>query len=225
MESDVKPSEIDWVFCWRTSTGEVRQGARDAAFNGHPVRYRPKAVSPDAGLRTIVLGRMGTCPHRPRGPRLDEQGTISRMAIHVWGHVDRARLVPARTGRELRVLRDAAHAAVQSGEVHEWALAAICARGQVRWAVHVGGAPAFVAALAARVGAPWTVEVREKLVGSRMNGSQVFCLDGEGHVTETLEADSVFDDASPDESPPLPRGPSPTRTKATISRRRSSARR
>jgi hypothetical protein len=200
MESDVQPNEIDWVFCWRTITGDVRPGGRDTRFNGQPVRYRPRAVSPDAGLRTIVHGREGSCAHPPSGPRLDEQGGISRMALHVWGHVVRAHIVPARTERELRVLRDAAHAAVLSGEASEWALAAIHARRRVHGATHIGATPEVVSDLAARVDAPWTLEVREKLVGSWMKGGQILCLDRDGRVTDTLEADTVFDDS------PLPTG-------------------
>ncbi len=183
MERDVQPNDIDWVFCWRTSTGDVRQGARDTAFNGQPVRYRPSGSKSSAGLRTIVAGRLGTCRRPPTGPRLDEQGAISRMCMFVSGYVNRASLVPARTKGELGVLCDAAHAAVLSGDASEWALAAIHARERVRWAVHIAALPAVIPDFAARVDAPWTLEVREKLVCSWMKGGQILCLDREGRVT------------------------------------------
>ena len=195
MQRDIQTNEIDWVFCWRTSTGEVRAGARDAAMSGKPVLYQPSTSGPCAGLRTIVRGRVRTCPLPPTGPRLDGQGAITRMCMFVSGYVNSPTLVPARTTRELRVLRDAACAAVRSGDATEWALGAIRARKRVRWAIHLSAPLEVVADLAARVDAPWTLGVREKLVGSWLEGAQISCRDREGRVIETLEADSVFDDA------------------------------
>jgi hypothetical protein len=159
------------------------------------VRYQPSALGYNAGLRTIVHGRLHTCPRPPTGPRLDEQGGISRGSLYVWGYVTHALLVPARNGRELAVLQAAAHAAVLSGDASEWALAAIHTRSQVYWAIHLGARPEVVAELAARVDAARTFEVREKQIGSWVKGAQISCLDREGQVTSVLEADTVFDDA------------------------------
>lgn len=117
------------------------------------------------------------------------------MCMFLSGYVNNPTLVPARTTRELGALRDAARAAIRSGDASAWALAAIRARKRVRWAIHVSAPAAVVADLAARVDAPWTLDLREKLVGSRMEGAQIFCRDREGRVIDTLEADSVFDDA------------------------------
>ena len=50
MQRDIHTNEIDWVFCWRTSTGEVRAGARDTHMNGARVLYQPSASRPDTGL-------------------------------------------------------------------------------------------------------------------------------------------------------------------------------
>lgn len=204
MQHDVQPDEIDWVFCWCTSTGDIRPGARKVAMPGRPLACNPDTLRPDAGLRTIVRGREGTCPHPQRGPRLDEQGGISRMGIFVWGYVVRPHIVPARTEHELELLRCAARDAVLSGKATEWALAAIHARGQTRWGIHIAAPAAFVSDLVARVNAPWTLEVREKFVGSSTKGSQIFCMDREGRTTATLEADTLFDLA------PLPGEPSPS---------------
>ena len=195
MEREITPREIDWVFCWRTTTGEVRPGARDTSLKLGAVRYQPSALGHNAGLRTIVHGRLHTCPLPPTGPRLDEQGGISRGSLFVWGYVNHAILVPARTGHELAVLQAAAHAAVLSGEASEWSLALIGARKQTYWAIHLAARPEIIAALAARVGAPWTLEIKEKTVGSWVKGAQISCLDRNGGVLATLEADTVFDDA------------------------------
>ena len=99
MQRDIEPNEIDWVFCWRTSTGEVRAGARDTGMNGKRVPYQPRRVQPQAGLRTIVRRRVRTYPRPAIGPRLDEQGAISRMSGFSWGHVTSPYLVPATTMR------------------------------------------------------------------------------------------------------------------------------
>jgi hypothetical protein len=168
VQRDIRPNAIDWVFCWRTRTG----------FE----------VSPDAGLRTIARGRVRTCPRPPIGPRLDQQGMFSRMCAFRWGHVTCASIVPARSRRELEVLREAVLGAVTSGEAREreWALAAIRARGRGRWGLHVGARAAVVADLARRVDAPWTLAVLQ---------NRIDVVDLEGRVLETLEADTVFDDA------------------------------
>jgi hypothetical protein len=195
VQRDIQPNEIDWVFCWRTSTGEVRPGARDTQMNGRPVPYQQNGVRAERGLRTIVRGRLRTCPRPPVGPRLDQQGAITRMCLFVQGEVTSATLVPARTRRELEALREAARAAVLRGDAKEWALAAIRARRRVRWAIHIGAPRAVVSDLARRIDAPWTLDVREKLVGDGVKGAQIFCVDGVGRLAGPFEADSVFDDA------------------------------
>jgi hypothetical protein len=196
VQRDIEPNEIDWVFCWRTIIGEVRPGARDGAWNGKRVPYQPRGGRPEeSGLRTIVRGRVRTCPRPPIGPRLDGQGSISRMCGFLCGHVTHGSVVPARNMRELRALRDAARAALVAGDASVWALAAIRARGRVRWAIHLGAPSAVVSELAERVDAPWRLDLHEKLVGSWVKGSQIFCRDREGRVTHTLEADAVFDEA------------------------------
>lgn len=192
---DIRPNQIDWVFCWRTSTGDVRPGARDATFNGKPVRYQPSGTGSGRGLRTIVHGRVRTCPLPPTGPRLDQQGAISRMCMFVSGYVDSAALVPARTEAELAILRDYARAAVRTGDASSWALAAFRARGEVRWAIHLGAALAVVSDAAERVDAPWTLDIREKPAGTWVKGAQIFCRDRDGGVLAILEADSIFDNA------------------------------
>jgi hypothetical protein len=195
VQRDIQANEIDWVFCWRTSTGEVRPGARDTRMNGKSVPYQPSGARPEAGLRTIVRGRVRTCPLPPIGPRLDGQGAISRMCAFVWGYVTEPRVVPARDERELGVLRDSARAAVLSGEASAWALASFRARGEVRWAIHVSALSAVVRELADRVAAPWTLEIKEKPHGTWLKGAQIFCSGREGLAIATLEADAVFDDA------------------------------
>ena len=206
MQRDIRANEIDWVFCWRTSTGDVRPGARDTAMNGRPVRYQPSGTAPERGLRTIVRGRVRTCPLPPTGPRLDRQGAISRMCMFLSGYVDRPTLVPARTEDELAILRDAARAAVQSGAASTWSLAAIRARGEVRWAIDLSAPASVVSAVAERVDAPWTLDIREKPAGTWLKGAQIFCRDRNGSVIATLEADSIFDNAL------LPPFASPART-------------
>ena len=195
MQRDIQANEIDWVFCWRTSTGDVRPGARDTSVNGRPVPYRPDAVKPEAGIRAIVRGRVRTCPFPPIGPSLDQQGAISRMCAFGWGYVTEPWIVPARDERELGVLREAARAAVRSGDASVWALASLRARGEVRWAIHVSALPAVVRELANRVGAAWTLRVKEKLYGTWLKGAQIFVSSVEGHEIAILEADAVFDDA------------------------------
>ena len=194
-ERQIQPNAIDWVFCWRTSTGEVRAGARDTRMNGAPAPYRPWGMRPEDGLRTIVRGRVLSCPCPPLGPRLDQQGAISRMVCFVSGHVTHPSVVPARDERELDVLRDAARAAVRSGEAREWSLAVIRAGREERWALHIGASAAVVSALAARIDAPWRLEIREKREGSWVKGAEIVCVNRDERVIETLAADSVFDDA------------------------------
>lgn len=189
MKRELTPNEVDWVFCWRTSTGEVRPGGRDSGA----ARYEPHTVRPERGLRTIMRGRLSTCPTRPTGPRLDEQGARSRRDLFVWGYVTHGALVPARNERELRILEDAARDAIFAGDASEWSLAAVGARGGVHWAVRISQegqdelAPSLVADLAARVEAPWTLRVEE---------NRVAFVDRFGRVIENLEADSLFDDAA-----------------------------
>ena len=195
MQRDIEANEIDWVFCWRTSTGEVLPGARDADMNRGLVRYQPRAPGHNDGLRTVVHGRLHTCPRPPTGPRLDEQGGISRGNLFVWGYVTHAFLVPARNGRELAMLQAAAHKAVLAGDASEWALAEIHARNQVHWAIHLAAHPDIVPRLAARIDAPWTLEVREKTVASWVKGAQILVVGRDGTVIKTLEADMLFDDA------------------------------
>ena len=197
MRQDIRPNEIDCIFCWRTSTGDVRDGARDTKYNGQSVPYGPQKQSVRAGLHTSVTGR--PCAHRPTGPRLDEQGAISRMACFTWGHVTRATVVPARNARELATLRKDARAAVVAGHAVEWALAAIYARGHRHLAVHIGASAAVVVDFAARVDAPWTLQVREKMEGTWMNGAQIVCVSRGGDIVGTLEGDTLFAQA------PLPR--------------------
>jgi hypothetical protein len=195
VQRDIEPNEIDWVFCWRTSTGEVRAGARDTGMNGRLVLYQPNAVRPEAGLRTIVRGRAATLPVPPTGPRLDRQGAISRMSAFAWGYVTEPSVVPARDDRELEVLRSFARAAVLSGDASAWALASFRARGEVHWAIHLSARPAVVRELAARVAAPWMLESKEKPHGTWLEGARIFCSDREGRAIATLEAEIVFDDA------------------------------
>ncbi|HEX7602860.1 MAG TPA: hypothetical protein VF316_14690 [Polyangiaceae bacterium] len=184
MQRDLMPREIDWVFCWRTSTGDVRPGARNAGA----LKYHPQAVGSEHGLRTIVRGRAHT--RAAKGPRLDQLGALSRGGCFVEGYVTHGALVPARTERELRVLWDAARAAVLAGEATEWSLAAIGARNKVHWALRIGQnaqdspSPKLVAELAARVMARWTLRIEE-------NG--IVYVDREGHEVQSLEADTLFD--------------------------------
>jgi hypothetical protein len=186
MQRELSPNEVDWVFCWRTSTGEVRPGARDRGA----VQYQPDTVRSERGLRTIVRGRAGKV--RPTGPRLDEQSARSRGELFVWGYVTHGALVPARTERELHQLENAARAAIVAGRASEWSLAGVGARGRVRWAVRLGQqgqdevSPPLVAEMAERVGAPWTLRVEE-------NG--LVCVDRWGRTIDNLEADTFFDDA------------------------------
>jgi len=192
MQHDIRPSEIDCVFCWRTSTGEVAEGARDSAFNGAPVPYRPDGRRMVEGLRTNVRGH--SCAHRPTGFRLDEQGGISRMCAFVAGYVTRASLVPARDARELEILRDAARAAVLSGDAGVWALGTIHA-GEREWlAIHIGADSSIVASLARRVQAPWTVDIEERIRDGSSQGSELRFRDSEGGVLETLDGDTLFDE-------------------------------
>jgi len=185
-EHDIRASEIDWVFCWRTSTGEVRSGSRDMGMNSRPAPYDPDAFGSDRGVRTIVRGGVRTCPLPPIGPRVDQQGAISLLGMKIGGYVTRASLIPARTERELDTLRKAASAMVVAGSASEWALAAIRAQGRDCWALHVGAPPAIVAELARSIDAPWTLDVQE---------SRIVCLGRKASVIATLEVDAVFDDA------------------------------
>jgi hypothetical protein len=173
----------------------VREGARDTKWNGSPVLYQPSGPRTEEGVRTIVRGRARTCPLPPIGPPLNVQGAITRMCIFLRGYVTSPHVVPARNMRELRVLRDAARAAVLSGDASEWALVSFRARGRVRWGIHLRALPAVVRDLADRVAAPWTLDIEEKRHGTWVKGAQIFCRDGEGRAIATLEADSVFDDA------------------------------
>jgi hypothetical protein len=117
------------------------------------------------------------------------------MVCFVSGHVTDASVVPARDERELEVLRDAARAAVRSGDAREWSLAVIRAGRKERWALHIGATSAVVSELAARIDAPWWLDVRENVAQSRADGAEILCVDREGRVIETLAADAVFDDA------------------------------
>ena len=192
MQRDVRRNEMDWVFCWPTSTGEVRPGARDTTMNGRPVRYQPGRDKAGSGLRTIVRGRAHACARAPRGFRLDEQGGISRMGCFVRGEATKASLVPARDEAELEVLQEAARAAVLSGDASEWALAEIGGGGGVRWALHVGAAAAVVAAIAARVAAPWTLRVGEnEIVGVDRGGRARWRMAGDSVFVEAAEAEAV----------------------------------
>jgi hypothetical protein len=187
MQRELMPREIDWVFCWRTSTGEVRPGARNAGA----LRYHPYVVGSERGLRTIVRGRTHTAARAPKGPRLDHLGALSRGGSFAEGFVTHGVLIPARTERELRVLEDAARAAVLEGELTEWSLAAVGARNKVYWALRLGqGAqdapsPKLVADLVARVMARWTLRVDE---------NRIVYQDRDGREIQSLEADTVFDE-------------------------------
>jgi hypothetical protein len=198
MQDDIRSGEIDCVFCWRTSTGEVAEGARDAGYNGRPVRYRPDNWRMVEGLHTSLNGRV--CAHQSTGVRLSHQGTVSRMGCFVIGYVTHAVLVPARDSRELEILRDAAREAVLSGGAKEWALGTIHA-GEREWlAIHVGASSSLVASLAGRVKASWTLDIEEKVEtkangNSWPNGARLRFLDTDGTVFETLEGDSRFDEA------------------------------
>lgn len=184
MQRELTPREIDWVFCWRTSTGEVRPGARNAGA----LQYRPHAVGSERGLRTLVRGRAHTSP--ATGPRLDQLGALSRAGGYVEGFVTHGTLVPARTERELRVLEEAAHAAVLAGDATEWSLAVIGARNKLHWALRIaqiaqdGPSPDLVAALVARVMARWTLRVSE---------NRIIYMDRDGREVQSLEADTLFD--------------------------------
>jgi hypothetical protein len=195
MQQDIHPGEIDCVFCWRTVTGEVAEGARDTKYNGSPVRYRPDFNASNTGLHTSVAGR--TCRHRPTGFLLREQGSVSRMACIVSGYVTHPVLVPARNGGELRVLQDAAQAAVLSGEAREWSLAVVHAGGRKRFAIHVAAEASVVADLSERVRASWTVRVEETVGptgndGSWFDGVRLRFHAPDGHAFETLLGDSRF---------------------------------
>ena len=77
VQRDIQANEIDWVFCWRTSTGEVRPGARDTGMNGKAVLYQPSGARPEAGLRTIVRGDssgLDSSRHRRVLRRCDKRG-------------------------------------------------------------------------------------------------------------------------------------------------------
>jgi len=200
MQRDIRPGEIDCVFCWRTITGEVRDGARDTKYNGRPARYQPERRSMVQGLHTSVDGR--TCTHRATGFRLSDQGGISRMGCFVAGFVTGPTLVPARNVGELEILRDAARGAVLSGDANEWALGAIQA-GKREWlAIHIGARSSVVASLGRRVNAAWTIDIDEKSEkradgrGSHRNGARLRFLDVEGRVLETRDGDGRFGEAS-----------------------------
>ena len=192
LRHELRPEEIDAVFCWRTITGGIRDGARDTTFNGHPVRYEPSRRTLETGLCTVVHGRPRGSARPPSGFRLNDQSSTSRMACFVAGYVTRAQVVPARDEGELDRLRHAAGDAVRSGAATEWAMVAIHARRQRFPAVHVDGPPAVVAELAALVDAPWTLVVHEKVVDFRMDGAQIACLNRDGSTIVTLEADTRF---------------------------------
>jgi hypothetical protein len=96
---------------------------------------------------------------------------------------------------ELAVLRAAAREAVVTGDVREWAFAAICLEKRVCWAIHIAAQPTVLANIAKRVAAPWTLDIEEMRVGSWVKGSQLSCRDLEGRVRETLAADTFFDEA------------------------------
>jgi len=193
MQHDIQPSQVTCVFCWRTSTGEVASGARDAAFNGRPVAYRPEQVPEGAGLHTSVNGRI--CGHPPIGASLNAQGCIGRMSAFLWGYVMHAHLVPARDARELEILRDAARRAIVSGDAREWALAAIHAGDREWLAIHVAAPASIVASFARRVGAPWTVTAEEKSGRNWPKGAKLCFYDREGAPLETLIGDILFQEA------------------------------
>jgi hypothetical protein len=199
MQHDIRPGEIDCVFCWRTNMGEVGEGARETKYSGRPVRYQPDGRSMVEGLHTGVDGH--ACTHRAMGFRLSDQGGISRMCCFVAGFVTRPTLVPARTAGELAILRDAARGAVLSGDAHEWALGVIHA-GERQWfAIHVEAPASVVASLARRVNAAWTLvihegsEKRPDEQGSRRNGARLRFLDVEGDVLDTRDGDCRFGEA------------------------------
>jgi hypothetical protein len=116
------------------------------------------------------------------------------MCGFVAGYIARATLVPARDAGELDVLREAARAAVQSGDATEWALAAVRARRRRFMAIHIGAPPAVVAHVAARIEAPWTLEVRE-VVGSWMKGTKLVCLGRDRLAVETFDGETLFGEA------------------------------
>ncbi|HSO37224.1 MAG TPA: hypothetical protein VLT33_32080, partial [Labilithrix sp.] len=117
------------------------------------------------------------------------------MVCFVSGHATRASVVPARDERELAVLRDAARAAPRSGEAQEWSLTVIRAGREERWALHIGAPPAVVTELAARIDAPWRLDIREKITRSWADGAEILCVDREELVIDAVAADAVFDDA------------------------------
>jgi hypothetical protein len=192
MSHDVRLDEIDCIFCWRTCTGEVREGARDMTFNGRPACYRPDGHAPEEGLRTVVDGRATTGSRPPAGFRLSEQGAISRMACHVAGFVTSPSLVPARNARELEELRAAASAAIRADVASEWALAAIHAGPRRIVAVHIAARADVVTDLADLVAAPWTIDIREKVVDHSYAGVRIACFDRRERRTMILEGDSRF---------------------------------
>lgn len=210
MQRDVRLNEIDWVFCWRTSTGEVRPGGRDTKFNGNPVRYCPDGVGPNEGLITIVDGRPR--PRRKLGFSLNDQGGISRMGIFVWGHVTSACVIPARSRRELEALQRAAHDTVTSGEAREWALTSIHAGKRVRWGIHVAAKVEVVRRIATTVSAPWILDIAEKDHtredgSSWPKGARIVSRDLEGRELATLAANTYFDSAPLPSFVPKPRRP------------------
>ena len=78
MRNDVRANDIDWVFCWRAATGGVADpGQRVIRMNGKLVRPGPLPAIRGSGA--IVCGRENS-REQPRGPRLDQQGVVSRMA-------------------------------------------------------------------------------------------------------------------------------------------------
>ena len=196
MQRDIQPNEIDWVFCWRTSTGEICPGARDTHVNGAPVHYRPEGQRSEDGLITIVDGRAR--PRRSLGFQLNDQGAISRMGIFRWGYVTRPSIIPARDLRELEELQRAAHNAIVAGEATECALASIHANERDRWALHINAPAAVVRKIATGVDAPWTINIGEKDFEREdgttwLKGARMVCLDLEGHTLTTLDANTYFD--------------------------------
>ena len=196
MQRDIQPNEIDWVFCWRTSTGEICPGARDTHVNGAPVHYRPEGQRSEDGLITIVDGRAR--PRRSLGFPLNDQSGLSRMGLFRWGYVTRPSMIPARNDLELKALQEAAHEAIAAGEASEWTLASVRANGREHGALHVGAPTAIVRKIATRVNAPWILTIDEKDFArddgtTWVDGARIVCSALEGGTLATLDANTYFD--------------------------------
>lgn len=194
-------ADLHWVFCWRTVTGEVREGGRDTRFGGRAVPYAPGS-SPLKGLRWIVEGHVRKSPRPPTGPRLDHQGTLSRMGLHVRGFVKDGDVLVVENLASLHVLREEVQGAFARGELAEWAAAAVrVGRRRLPAMAADEVSPALAGRIRGRLDRVRLIRLGAKDLSVRMLD------DG---VEQDFAADVVFDAQALPNWISVPRVPSPT---------------